>query len=159
CRTFLSEQTQRLAMTMTLPANSLHVDSTRRHWLLLMVIALSAVAAHAQATTSGSSVSVSAGVPLANSSASSQTSGSVPSGTRTSEVLRLTLRDAVARAVRYNQGSIESGENARNARGQRLLALSGLLPRVTASANEVVTKVSLVPSGISQTRILRIPDT
>jgi outer membrane protein TolC len=55
--------------------------------------------------------------------------------------------------VRYNLGVIETGENARNARGQRLIALSGLLPHVTASATQTVNQISLVPSGISRARI------
>ncbi|MGB8834913.1 MAG: hypothetical protein WCC95_22360, partial [Candidatus Sulfotelmatobacter sp.] len=48
--------------------------------------------------------------------------GSVPSGPARNEVLRLTLRDALDMALRYNLGAIESGENAQIARGQRLLA-------------------------------------
>src|SRR6516225_3603277 len=62
--------------------------------------------------------------------------GSVPAGAATGEVLHLTLRDAINRAVRYNLGQIESGENARIARGQRLRALSVLLPQVTVGAAE-----------------------
>src|SRR5262249_31045276 len=62
----------------------------------------------------------------------SPNSGSVSTGTATTEVLHLTLRDAINRAVRNNLGQIESGENARIARGQRLRALSALLPQVTA---------------------------
>ena len=42
--------------------------------------------------------------------------GSVPSGPASNEVLRLTLRDAIKMALRYNLGSIESGENAEIAR-------------------------------------------
>src|SRR5437660_12005452 len=55
--------------------------------------------------------------------------GSVPSGTASKEVLHLTLRDAITMAVHYNLGQIESGENARIARGQRLRAMSALLPQ------------------------------
>src|SRR5215472_11606702 len=74
--------------------------------------------------------------------------GSVPSGTATSEVLHLTLRDAVSRAVRYNLGQIESGENARIARGQRLRSLSALLPQVSAGASENVEQFSAATLGI-----------
>ena len=42
--------------------------------------------------------------------------GSVPSGPASDEVLRLTLRDAITRALRYNLATIESGENARRTR-------------------------------------------
>jgi outer membrane protein TolC len=110
----------------------------------------SAVAAQAQTSVP----TVSAGI-VTRSQNSSPISGSVPTGTATSEVLRLTLRDAITRAVRYNLGAIESGENTRSARGERLIALSDLLPHVTAGANENVAKVSLVPTGIG--RAVSIP--
>src|SRR4051794_6421103 len=60
-----------------------------------------------------------------------QNPGSVPSGPATKEVVRLTLRNAISMGIRYNLGSIESGENTRIARGQRLRALSSLLPQVS----------------------------
>ncbi len=120
--------------------------------LLLLIMAASALSAQAQ-TVAGSSRTVPAASLSTNQTATSQNLGSVPSGTATSEVLGLTLRDAIARAVRYNLGVIETGENARNARGQRLIALSGLLPHVTASATQTVNQISLVPSGISRARI------
>src|ERR1700761_2034931 len=74
--------------------------------------------------------------------------GSVPSGAATNEVLRLTLRDAITRAVRYNLGQIESNENARTARGQRLRAMSLLLPQLNASASENVSQFSSATLGI-----------
>ena len=74
--------------------------------------------------------------------------GSVPSGTASKEVLHLTLRDAITMALRYNLGQIESGENARIARGQRLRALSALLPQVSAAAAENVEQFSASTLGI-----------
>ena len=74
--------------------------------------------------------------------------GSVPSGTTTNEVLHLTLHDAINRAVRYNLGQIESAENARIARGQRLRALSTLMPQVSAGTSENVEQVSAATLGI-----------
>ena len=74
--------------------------------------------------------------------------GSVPSGRATSEVLHLTLRDAISMAIRYNLGQIESGENARIARGQRLRALSALLPQVNAGGAENVEQFSAATLGI-----------
>ena len=127
-------------------------------WLPLFIcmVLLLAVSAGAQTSASGSFQTRYAGT-ISSQTASSQNSGSVPSGTATTEVLGLTLRDAIQRAVRYNLGLIESGENARSARGQRLLALSELLPRVSAGASEHVNQLSLVPSGISQAHIAGIP--
>jgi outer membrane protein TolC len=74
--------------------------------------------------------------------------GSVPSGPASNEVLRLTLRDAVNMALRYNLGAIESAQNARIARGQRLIALSHLLPQVSAGVSEEVAQTSLATLGI-----------
>src|SRR5580693_10297034 len=77
-------------------------------------------------------------------------SGSVPSGPASNEVLPLTLRDAITRGLRYNLATIESGENARIARGQRLLALSKLLPQVSAGLSENVEQLSLATFGLQQ---------
>ena len=74
--------------------------------------------------------------------------GSVPTGSATNDVLRLTLRDAITRALRYNLGSIESGENTRIARGQKLLALSQLLPQVSVGASEHVEQLNLDTLGL-----------
>lgn len=90
-------------------------------------------------------------VPVLAAAQTNQTSvnsGSVPSGAATSEVLHLTLRDAIARALRYNLGQIESGENERIARGERLRALSALLPQVSAGASENVEQFSAATLGI-----------
>jgi outer membrane protein TolC len=76
--------------------------------------------------------------------------GSVPSGPASNEIVRLTLRDAITRGLRYNLATIESGENARIARGERLLALSKLLPQVSAGASENVEQISLARFGLQQ---------
>jgi outer membrane protein TolC len=76
--------------------------------------------------------------------------GSVPSGPASPDVLRLTLREAITRGLRYNLATIESGENARIARSQRLLALSTLLPQVSAGLSENVDQLSLATFGLQQ---------
>src|SRR5271163_739139 len=83
--------------------------------------------------------------------------GSVPSGPPRNEVLRLTLRDALDMALRYNLGAIESGENAQIARGQRLLALSHLLPQVSTGINENVDQVNFTALGLAAIKIPGIP--
>jgi outer membrane protein TolC/ABC-type transporter Mla MlaB component len=75
--------------------------------------------------------------------------GSVPSGPASGELVQLTLRDAIKMALRYNLGAIESGQNAQIARGQRLLALSNLLPQVSAGASENVQQLNLATFGLS----------
>jgi outer membrane protein TolC len=74
--------------------------------------------------------------------------GSVPSGPASNEVLRLTLRNAITSALRYNLATNESAENARIARGQRLLALSKLLPQVSAGLSENVDQLNLATFGL-----------
>ena len=73
--------------------------------------------------------------------------GSVPSGAASTEVLRLTLQDAINMALRYNLGAIESGENVQITRGQRLIALSNLSPQVSAGVSENVGQTSLATFG------------
>jgi outer membrane protein TolC len=80
--------------------------------------------------------------------------GSVPSGTASAETLHLTLRDAITMALRYNLGRIESGENERIARGQRLRAMSVLLPQANAGIAENVEQFSAATLGI---RIPQVP--
>ena len=83
-----------------------------------------------------------------SSGAANEVTGSVPSGPATNELLHLTLRDAISRALRFNLATIESGENARIARGQRLLALSKLLPQVSAGVSENVEQIDLARFGL-----------
>src|SRR6266481_6327843 len=83
--------------------------------------------------------------------------GSVPSGPASDQVLELTLRDAIKMALRYNLGAIESGQNAQIARGQRLLALSNLLPQVSAGASENLQQLNLGTVGLSGLNVPRIP--
>jgi outer membrane protein TolC len=91
-----------------------------------------------------------AGLCFVTTAASQNTAvtASVPNGTASNEMLRLTLRDAINMALRYNLGAIESGENAQTARGQRLIALSYLLPQVSAGLSETVGQTSLATFGV-----------
>ena len=83
-----------------------------------------------------------------------QTAGSVPNGQATNEVLQLSVHDAINQALRYNLGSIVSGEDARTARGQRLIALSSLLPEVDAGVSEHVQQASTATLGIPKNPII-----
>lgn len=83
-----------------------------------------------------------------NSASTAQFAGSVPSGPATNEVLQLSLRDAISQALRYNLASIDSGEDTRIARGQRLLQLSKLLPQVSAGVSENVNQNDIATLGL-----------
>jgi outer membrane protein TolC len=78
-----------------------------------------------------------------------QTSGSVPTGAATPEVRHLTFADAIEMAVRYNLGAVESAESVRAARGQRLQALSALLPQIGFGASYNRQEVSSATLGFS----------
>jgi len=100
------------------------------------------------AAQSGSGMGSTAAYGTSQSAAAGAFAGSVPSGPATTDVLHLTLRDAVARSLRYNLATLESEENARIARGQRLLALSKLLPQASVGASENVAQVDLATIGL-----------
>jgi outer membrane protein TolC len=118
------------------------------------------VATLCSAVPTAGQYSASMGVTASQGSTSGQALGvnaSVPSGPATNEVLHLTLREAITQALRYNLATIESGENARIARGQRLLALSQLLPQVSAGASENVQQVNLASLGLTALKVPGIP--
>jgi outer membrane protein TolC len=73
----------------------------------------------------------------------------VPTGTATSEVLRLSLGDVMTRALRYNLGGVLSQQGIRSARGARLLALSQLLPNLTTGGQFTEEQVNLAALGFS----------
>jgi outer membrane protein TolC len=92
----------------------------------------------------------------ATAQTSSAILGSVPTGPATNETVKLTLRDAISMALRYNLGQIESQENVRAARGQRLQALSFLLPQVGAGVTENVEQATTAPLGIKSSLFPRV---
>jgi outer membrane protein TolC len=131
------------------------VTNTQNHrpHLRIANVAITAILCVAMPAASQSNVAV--GDTVSNARSQSPVSGqrsilggSVPSGPASNEVLHLTLRDAVSRALRYNLGTVESGENVATARGQRLLALSDLLPQVSAGVTENVDQTSVAVLGI-----------
>jgi outer membrane protein TolC len=97
-------------------------------------------------------------VPPGGYAQSTQTSAqsgiaSVPSGPATNQVLQLTLREAVNMAIRYNLGAIESGENMRIVRGERLRALSRLMPQLSVGVSEDVDQLSAATFGFKSALI------
>jgi outer membrane protein TolC len=89
--------------------------------------------------------------------AASQTSRSVQAGAATNGVRQLTLNDAIEMGLRYNLGAIESSENARAVRGQRLQALSALLPQVSVGASYHRLQTSAASVGLSSLPGIAIP--
>ncbi len=93
---------------------------------------------------------------LTISAAVSQTNqfqGSVPMGAASSTPLALTFHDAIDRALKANLGLLVSDSASESARGQRLHALSALLPQLDAKVGETVEQLSLKTIGFD----LKIP--
>ena len=73
--------------------------------------------------------------------------GGVPSGTATDQAVPLTIIDAVVRSLQHNLGVLLSEQNRHQLEGDRLLALSKLLPNVSASLTESRRKTNLEAFG------------
>src|SRR4051812_36859606 len=74
-------------------------------------------------------------------------SGSMQSGKATSEVIPLTINDAIDRGLRYNLGLLLGGFGVQSARAERLRALSDLLPHINARASETAEQINLAAFG------------
>ncbi len=76
--------------------------------------------------------------------------GSVsPQQQPSSEVLRLSLADAIQRGLQYNLGLYLAGQERRVAAAARLRRVSDLLPQLNATLREQVQKVNLVAFGFN----------
>src|SRR5580658_5091837 len=61
--------------------------------------------------------------------------------------LALTLHDAIDRALRANLGFLTSDTASETARGERLSALSALMPRLTAGVTQQEQQINLKTIG------------
>lgn len=73
--------------------------------------------------------------------------GSVPEGKATSEVLPLSLKDAIDRALRNNLGLLLGSDNLLTAQGKRWEELTHLLPNVTAQVTQSAAQIDLAALG------------
>jgi outer membrane protein TolC len=106
----------------------------------------------AQQSTAGSAGS-SSSVNTINSTiqVSGGYQGSVPDPKAPQGSLTLTIADAIRRGLQFNLGGVTANVSVRQARAQRLAALSQMLPNIYATLTETSAKVDL------QTRALRLP--
>lgn len=81
----------------------------------------------------------------------SQFQGSVPTGAASPTPLALTLHDTIDRGLKANLGLLVSDSANEAARGQRLRALSALLPQLHGQAGETVEQLSLKTIGFNFT--------
>ncbi len=75
--------------------------------------------------------------------------GSVPAGQATATTLDLSLQDAFNRALKYNLGIIESGQDTRVARAARLHSLNALLPALSARISASLEQINFSAQGIN----------
>jgi len=119
--------------------------------LIFAVLAVSPVWAQSgsvsvqQSTASGGSSSVN--TTVINVQINGSFSGSVP-GNETGNS-PLTLERAIQLGLKYNLGAVNAGASLRQVRAQRLLALSKLLPSITAGLSETGAKTDLETLGLS----------
>ncbi len=73
--------------------------------------------------------------------------GSAGQGTATAEPLRLSVKDAVNRALQHNLGLLLQEEAVRSAHGARWRALADLLPAVSGSVSELRQVINLDAYG------------
>jgi outer membrane protein TolC len=92
---------------------------------------------------------VSANISAQQVSNSTYASGSVPVRSDTSAPISLTLGRAIEIALKQNLAPIESTQNHSISRGQKLVALSQLLPSIDGSISEHVKQSSLALYGIT----------
>jgi len=76
-------------------------------------------------------------------------SGSLPQGKATSEVIDLTVQEALDRALKYNLGLYLSDRATEQARAARLRALSELLPNVNGAVTESDNKINFKAFGFT----------
>jgi outer membrane protein TolC len=74
--------------------------------------------------------------------------GSVPTGKPTGTVLPIGLKEALDHSLKYNLGIIESDQNTRAARAQRLRNLSTLLPTLYGQTYTELQQVNLQALGL-----------
>jgi outer membrane protein TolC len=79
----------------------------------------------------------------------SQFQGSVPTGAPSSTPLALTLHEAIDRGLKANLGLLTSDSASEIARGERLRALSALLPQLNGRAGETVEQLNLKTVGFN----------
>ena len=75
--------------------------------------------------------------------------GGVPDGQPTTQTLQLTVADVIHRALEHNLGVLLSDEDVSHAAGARWIALSQLLPNVTARVAESRMRINLEAFGFS----------
>lgn len=75
--------------------------------------------------------------------------GAVPEDGPAKGEYALSLQDSITRGLKYNLGTELAGEAQRIARGERIVALSRLLPNISAKVTESSQQINLAAFGLS----------
>lgn len=112
---------------------------------LLRLFATAVLAMGLQGTVAGQT----AGTMASPSQTGNPLLGSVPTGQATGRMLDLSLKEAFARALKYNLGVIESSQDTRAAHALRLHNLNALLPDLSARVTGSIEQINLRANGFN----------
>jgi outer membrane protein TolC len=130
--------------------NSLFSIRTRHCLMVLLAAACSAANLSAQAAAG--SASTIAPLPSAEPYINRDTNpfnGSIPQGEATAGIIELTVSDALDRGLKYNLGLFLSNQTTAEARADRMMALSKILPNINGSFAEQLFRLNLKSIGIT----------
>jgi outer membrane protein TolC len=83
--------------------------------------------------------------------------GSVPDPNSPHGPLTLNIADAIGRGLRFNLGSVSANASVKQLRGERLAALSQLLPNIYGTLTETGAKIDLETQGLSSGTFGSVP--
>jgi outer membrane protein TolC len=160
----------RVSSTIWLLGKGAMTRRSRQAGAVLVVVAAvlgineAATKGWAQAMTSATATTttgMASGAPATPTSSVGPTSspflGSVPPGKATSEVLRVSIADAIERGLRFNLGILLSEQSSQSARGARWLALSHLLPKLNTGTTETRQQINLEALGFPPALVQAFP--
>jgi outer membrane protein TolC len=83
--------------------------------------------------------------------------GSVPDPNSPHGPLTLNIADAIGRGLRFNLGGVSANASVKQLRGERLAALSQLLPNIYGTLTETGAKIDLETQGLSSGTFGSVP--
>jgi len=138
----------------------------RYQWLRYLLVALCILPIDASMSAQTNTPAVT--LPSTPAQTQNAFSGSVASGPASSGPLSLSLDEALKRGLRYNLGAINSQQGFRLAHGESTVALSQLLPHLSANALEIDQQIgraiakmapgNIVFKGNQRMRRIDLPD-
>jgi outer membrane protein TolC len=122
----------------------------RKALTAVLCMMLGGVGARAQMLMPPPSSPAAAPVGLIQSSSQNPTAGSVPAGTVSSQLIPISLADAIERGLRQNLGALLSQDEQLTAHGELIQSRSPLLPDLSARISETAQKINLAAEGFGK---------